>query len=72
MLSLLIITTLSAFEKVSKTLFPPLEEIRRDPTEEPFEFFVRLQGAWETALAEDNTSWSGGDMRRHFCRHVGQ
>ena len=46
--------------------------MRRDPTEEPFEFFARLQSAWEAAVKDDNTSWSGGDMRKHFCQYAGQ
>ena len=46
--------------------------MRRDPAEEPFEFFARLQRAWEAAVKDSNTSWSGGDMRKHFCRYAGK
>ena len=49
-----------------------LSGMRRDATEEAFEFFARLQSAWEDAVKEGSTSWSGGDMRKHFCYHVGQ
>ena len=49
-----------------------LSGMRRDATEEAFEFFARLQSAWEDAVKEGSTSWSGGDMRKHFCSHVGQ
>ena len=49
-----------------------LRAMTRGPAEEPFEFLARLESAWEAALKEATTSWSGGDMRKHFCRHVGK
>ena len=51
---------------------PSLSKITRGPEEQAFEFFARLQSAWEDAVEERSTSWSGGDMRKHFCSHVGQ
>ena len=61
-------------QNVSKILFEKsfLGEMTRNPSDEPFEFFARLQSAWEDAVKEGSTSWSGGDMRKHFCYHVGQ